>query len=490
MNVASAQTLLSSPPSRALASLASPPNGSTGASDLASFFFSLLMGLGAPDQQEEPAGSAPARRHRAEAVGTESIAALLGSAQVLGEAPLPAIVSGNDQPSFARGGDAAGIDSVAGDGAHAGNSELVLSAASLAGIQTAPRVFAAAPIARSFEVRRSIEGRLPSGELDRVPTIGVPQSNPLAARDGGFPSPLAFGLRLREIAAEQSGGGLSIALGSRGKQTPLSLDLAAAAAPAAMLSSQEPMPESAGREMGHADPAANVHRAAAAQVNGDSEQKQPHASEGDVAADAKSSPEDGNPEQSRIERSADPTPSASPGAAATLPLLHDAHARSSRAAVAASREPVENLSTASVPSREISEANPGSRLSTTREISMRIAGAESPSVDVKMVDRGGSIRVAVRTPNAALAQSLQSDLADLVQRLEHKGFQTEAWTPHEILRVGNPGGLLQNTSDSTKNGYSEDPSRQGQNNRPKNRRNRPRWFAEVHQKIANGAVEL
>ncbi|PWU01375.1 MAG: hypothetical protein C5B51_22950 [Terriglobia bacterium] len=50
-------------------------------------------------------------------------------------------------------------------------------------------------------------------------------------------------------------------------------------------------------------------------------------------------------------------------------------------------------------------------------------------VDVRLIERGGEIRVAVRTPDAGLAGTLRGDLPALSSRLEQTGFRAQTWHP-------------------------------------------------------------
>jgi len=63
------------------------------------------------------------------------------------------------------------------------------------------------------------------------------------------------------------------------------------------------------------------------------------------------------------------------------------------------------------------------------EISLRLALAASPQVDVQVAERAGRIQVSVRTADPDLARSLQGNLGELVGRLEQKGFTADVWAP-------------------------------------------------------------
>jgi len=66
--------------------------------------------------------------------------------------------------------------------------------------------------------------------------------------------------------------------------------------------------------------------------------------------------------------------------------------------------------------------------SVSRDVSLRMADGQS-SVDIRLAERGGEIRVTVHTPDQNLADSLRADLPDLIGKLRQSGFQAETWRP-------------------------------------------------------------
>ncbi len=129
----------------------------------------------------------------------------------------------------------------------------------------------------------------------------------------------------------------------------------------------------------------------------------------------------------------------------------------------------------------------------TKEISMHLASPESAPVDIRLVDRAGSLRVAVHTSDADLAQNLQSGLNDLVHRLEHKGFEAEAWSPGERLAGGSGPAASAHGEGSESGGNSgkdpRDSSQQRFAGQNQNGRNRPKWVDELEQNLATGEVQ-
>ena len=53
---------------------------------------------------------------------------------------------------------------------------------------------------------------------------------------------------------------------------------------------------------------------------------------------------------------------------------------------------------------------------------------------VRLVERGGEIHIAVRTPDAGLAADLRQGLPSLAAKLEQTGYRTETWHPGAALR--------------------------------------------------------
>ncbi len=119
-----------------------------------------------------------------------------------------------------------------------------------------------------------------------------------------------------------------------------------------------------------------------------------------------------------------------------------------------------------------------------REISLRLA-ADSANVDVQVAQRAGKVQVAVRTTDQDLAKSLQTNLGELVGRLEDKGFRTEAWTPvaaqHETAVVrdfSNSAHSQGQPNDSGSWGGQQD-QRQGQ--QESNQRQQGRWKTQLEE---------
>jgi hypothetical protein len=69
---------------------------------------------------------------------------------------------------------------------------------------------------------------------------------------------------------------------------------------------------------------------------------------------------------------------------------------------------------------------------------IQIAGAAGERVEVQVRQRGGTVRVHVRTADTQLSSVLRSNLGELVQSITDKGLRIQAWTPAETWPLQSP----------------------------------------------------
>jgi hypothetical protein len=121
-----------------------------------------------------------------------------------------------------------------------------------------------------------------------------------------------------------------------------------------------------------------------------------------------------------------------------------------------------------------------------RQISLRLA-ADSANVDVQVVERAGKLQIAVRTPDQELATSLQTNLGELVGRLEQKGFRTEAWAPvtaqHGTGAVKEPSNTANNQSQSDDSGFRGGQQGQQRRQQESNQRQPGRWKTQLQETL-------
>jgi hypothetical protein len=126
--------------------------------------------------------------------------------------------------------------------------------------------------------------------------------------------------------------------------------------------------------------------------------------------------------------------------------------------------------------------------STARQISLKLSGDDATKVSVDLSEKGGKVQVAVRTADPDLAKSLQTDLGDLVGRLESKGFKTEAWVPaawrHTPAAAPERSGSTNSQDDPRHSGSDSDQrqGRPGQNG--SNLRQQARWIAQLEDTLS------
>ena len=135
--------------------------------------------------------------------------------------------------------------------------------------------------------------------------------------------------------------------------------------------------------------------------------------------------------------------------------------------------------------REIApDAAPVKSTEPLKELSLQVGNQNQERVEVRMVQRGGELHVAVRTGDTNLAHGLREGISDLVSRLEETGFRADTWRPvHAASSVNTASDPKQsatefrNHSDSQPNpGWSQQQSR---DQRDPEQSNRPNWVEEL-----------
>jgi hypothetical protein len=101
-----------------------------------------------------------------------------------------------------------------------------------------------------------------------------------------------------------------------------------------------------------------------------------------------------------------------------------------------------------------------------RDISLRLSGP-GERVEVRVVERGGEIHVAVRTADPELARTLRQDLPELSTRLEREGLRAESWHPAAAAANRAEGGDLR--GDARGGGFPQPGQPGGQQQREERR---------------------
>jgi hypothetical protein len=69
-----------------------------------------------------------------------------------------------------------------------------------------------------------------------------------------------------------------------------------------------------------------------------------------------------------------------------------------------------------------------------RDISLRLTAADNSPVEVRLMERAGEVRVAVRSADAELSQAARAGLLQLVEQMAERGFDAEVWRPAAVER--------------------------------------------------------
>lgn len=134
-----------------------------------------------------------------------------------------------------------------------------------------------------------------------------------------------------------------------------------------------------------------------------------------------------------------------------------------------------------------SDANIIIRPQPIREISLQLADNASNQVDIHVVERAGKVEVAVRTADQELTKALQTNLGELVGRMEEKGYKTETWIPiatlHGSAALTQPASSPGHSRDQPEHAGSWAGHEQQRQQQQSGRQRQPRWVAQVEETL-------
>jgi hypothetical protein len=161
-----------------------------------------------------------------------------------------------------------------------------------------------------------------------------------------------------------------------------------------------------------------------------------------------------------------------------------ARGASQPAAETASR-PAERLEATPIRAEE-SAPKPAAPL---KDLSVQVGQSGQESVELRVIEQEGELRVAVRTGDADLAHGLRQGLPELVDHLDQGGFRAEAWRPSGVVSAPEPSSQAQSRSSESRNADSQSQpgwSQQERGQRDHNQSNRPKWVEELEGNLAGG----
>ena len=111
----------------------------------------------------------------------------------------------------------------------------------------------------------------------------------------------------------------------------------------------------------------------------------------------------------------------------------------------------------------------------SRGVSLHLADGES-TVDIRMAEHAGEIRVTVHTPDRGLADSLRAELPDLVGKLRQNGYQAEAWRPAAAAQAES--GRRNGSGAAPSQEHPQGADRDGRRRQPRQSKNQSQWAGE------------
>jgi hypothetical protein len=198
--------------------------------------------------------------------------------------------------------------------------------------------------------------------------------------------------------------------------------------------------------------------------------------------------------------------------AAVTPVKETRHADLTPDAPAAPRQTVARVDAFQAAPKTVSADSPAPRQETTaaqetahiqtplndqvakppaplKDLSIQVGQTQQDKVELRVVERSGELRVAVRAADPDLSQGLRQGLSDLVNRLEQNGFRAEGWRPGtNAATVQAAADTRQKSTQFHHNDGSQSQSGGSQQGRQQNRQNqsyRPAWVQELEGNLAD-----
>ncbi|MBI4873288.1 MAG: hypothetical protein HY822_01500 [Acidobacteria bacterium] len=109
------------------------------------------------------------------------------------------------------------------------------------------------------------------------------------------------------------------------------------------------------------------------------------------------------------------------------------------------------------------------------DVSIRIAGAQDRTAEVRLTERGGELKVTVRAADPELAQTLRGGLDQLAERLETTGIKAHISQPAAAPAAAQSNSQPPNSGSSSGERSFDDSGSRGQNQQQQRNRNSGEW---------------
>ena len=126
------------------------------------------------------------------------------------------------------------------------------------------------------------------------------------------------------------------------------------------------------------------------------------------------------------------------------------------------QRPADRAASTEAPARVEPPAAEPQQVKRPLDISIRIAGQNDSSAEIRMMERAGQLKVSVRTEDAAVAQTLRDGLEDLSSRLSKSGVQAHIVAPEATSTTSRSEFQGAGREDGSQHGASGDQGSQGQ----------------------------
>jgi hypothetical protein len=118
-----------------------------------------------------------------------------------------------------------------------------------------------------------------------------------------------------------------------------------------------------------------------------------------------------------------------------------------------------------------------------KDVSFRIAQPDGSTVQLRLMQQSGELKVAVHTASPDLNQGLRDSLPDLTKKLADNGFHSETWRPGvSAAPAAAESEASKNSGNNSNGGDAQSQSgagQQGRGQRDQNQSQRPQWVEEL-----------
>jgi hypothetical protein len=135
-------------------------------------------------------------------------------------------------------------------------------------------------------------------------------------------------------------------------------------------------------------------------------------------------------------------------------------------------------------------AQPPASAAPLKDVSLRIEQPQGQNMEVRVIERAGEVRVAVRGGDSDVVQGLRQNLSELADRLSENGFRAETWRPAASEASATPSENKGSPGNSGGDDSQQQQrwSQQGRGQRDQNQSNRPPWVQELETSLTSGTA--